>query len=48
MQVAVQNDLIVHQMDVKMVYLHAPVEEESFLEEPEGFEKTSDTGEKLV
>lgn len=38
MQIAVQNDLIVHQMDVKTAYLHAPIEEEIYLEQPEGFE----------
>lgn len=48
MQVAVVNDLLVHQMDVKTAYLHAPIEEENFLEQTEGFIKTSDTGEKLV
>ena len=48
MQVAVQNDLIVHQMDVKTAYLHAPIDEEIFLEQPQGFEKTSETGEQLV
>jgi hypothetical protein len=50
MQVAVQNDLIVHQMDVKSAYLHAPIDEEIFLVglQPQGFEKTSETGGKLV
>lgn len=38
MQIAVQNDLIVHQIDVKTAYLHAPIEEEIYLEQPEGFE----------
>ena len=48
MQVAVQNDLIVHQMDVKTAYLHAPIDEEIFLEQPQGFENISETGENLV
>jgi len=48
MQVAVQNDLIVHQMDVKTAYLHAPIDEEIFLEQPEGFEEKSEAGEKQV
>lgn len=48
MQIAVQNNLIVHQMDVKTAYLHAPIDEEIFLEQPEGFENMSETGEKLV
>ena len=48
MQIAVQNDLIVHQMDVKTAYLHAPIEEEIYLEQPEGFDKTSEKGGKMV
>lgn len=48
MQIAVQNHLIVHRMDVKTAYLHVPIEEEIFSEQPKGFEKTSETGEKLV
>ncbi len=48
MQTAVQNDLVVHQMDVKTAYLHALIDAEIFLEQPEGFEKTSEKGEKLV
>ena len=47
MQIAVQNDLIVHQMDVKTAFLHAPLEEDIYLEQPEGFDKT-EKGEKLV
>ena len=37
MQMVVQYDLIVHQMDVKTVYLHAPIDYEIFVEQPEGF-----------
>ena len=48
MQVAVQNNLIVHQMDVKTAYLHAPIDSEIYLQQPEGFEVKSDSGEKLV
>lgn len=47
MQIAVQNDLIIHQMDVKTAYLHAPIEEEIYMEQPEGFEQT-ESGENLV
>ena len=32
-----QYDLIVHQMDVKTVYLHASIHYEIFVEQPEGF-----------
>jgi hypothetical protein len=38
MQIAAQNDLIVHQMDVKTAYLHAPINTEIYLDQPEGFE----------
>ena len=48
MQVAVQNNLIVYQMDVKTAYLHAPIDAEIYLQQPEGFEVTADSGEKLV
>ena len=37
MQMVVQYDLIVHQMDVRMAYLHAPIDYEIFVEQPEGF-----------
>lgn len=48
MQIAVQYDLKIHQMDVKTAYLHAPVDCELYMEQPQGFELKSDTGEKLV
>lgn len=47
MQIAVQNDLIVHQMDVKTAYLHAPIEEEIYMDQPEGFEQTK-SGQHMV
>ena len=37
MQMAVKYDRIVHQMDVKTAYLHAPNDYEIFVEQPEGF-----------
>ncbi|KAL6490090.1 hypothetical protein MHYP_G00004350 [Metynnis hypsauchen] len=48
MQVAVQEELILHQMDVKTAYLHAPMDCEVYMEQPEGFEVMSKTGEHLV
>ena len=48
MQIAAQNDLIVHQMDVKTAYLHAPIDTEIYLDQPEGFEVKSDDGNRLV
>ena len=47
MQVAVQN-YILRQLDVKSAYLNATIDEEIYLEQPEGFVKTNDSGEKLV
>ena len=37
MQMVVQYDLIVLQIDVKTAYLHAPIDNEIFVEQPEGF-----------
>ena len=34
MQIAVQNEFMVHQMDVKSAYLHAPIECELYIEQP--------------
>lgn len=38
MQKAAQDNLILHQIDVKTAYLHAPIDCEIFMEQPEGFE----------
>ena len=48
MQVAVQEDRILHQMDVKTAYLHAPMDCEVYMEQPEGFEVKSKTDEHIV
>ncbi|KAJ8335974.1 hypothetical protein SKAU_G00393170 [Synaphobranchus kaupii] len=45
MQKAAQDDLILHQMDVKTAYLHAPIDRDIYMEQPEGYVKE---GEKLV
>ena len=34
MQIAAQYNLIVHQMDVKTTYLHAPLDYEIYTEQP--------------
>ena len=47
-QIAVQYDLIVHQMDVKTAYLNAPIDCEIYVEQPEGFEEKCLPHEKLV
>ena len=48
LQIAVQNDLLVHQMDVKTAYLNAPIDCEIYMEQPEGFTVDGENGEKLV
>ena len=37
LQLAVQENLLIHQMDVKTAYLHADIDCEIYLEQPEGF-----------
>ena len=44
-QLAVQNDWMMHQMDVKGAYLHAPIECDVYVEQPDGFKVN---GDKLV
>mgnify|MGYP006280622545 CR=1 FL=1 len=38
----------IHQMDVDTAFLNAPVQEEIYMDQPEGFEETDSTGNKLV
>ena len=48
MQLAVQYNLTAHQMDVKSAYLHAPIDCELFVEQPQGFSTTDKDGKHLV
>ena len=48
MQLAAQYNFTVHQMDVKTVYLHAPIDHEIFMNQPEGFVRMLDSGERTV
>jgi len=48
MQVAVDNLLHVHQMDVKTAYLNANIDDEIYVEQPDGFTAKDDDGEKFV
>lgn len=48
MQKAAQEDLVLHQMDVKTAYLHAPIYCEIYIEQPEGYVKESPAGERPV
>ena len=47
-QKAAQENLILHQMDVKTAYLNAPIDCEIYMEQPEGYEVRSHTDKKLV
>ena len=48
MQKAVQNNMLIHQMDVKTAYLNAPIDREIYIQQPEGFEKCDKNGNELV
>ena len=48
MQLAAQYDLVLHQMDVKTAYLHAPIDCDIYMEQPEGFEVSHGCEGKLV
>ena len=48
LQRTVQQDMIVHQMDVKTAYLNAPNDCEIYIKQPEGFEQVGENGETLV
>ena len=41
-------DLELHQLDVDTAFLHADVEEEIYMSQPEGYEETGPNGEKMV
>ncbi|CAB4032319.1 Hypothetical predicted protein [Paramuricea clavata] len=43
-----KKDLHLGQMDEKSAYLHSIIEEEIYLEQPEGFVKQGENGQKLV
>ena len=47
LQACVDQDLKVHQLDVKTAYLHAPLDFEIYMEQPQGYSISSD-GKKLV
>ena len=39
-QIACQNDLLLNQMDVKTAFLHAPIKEEIYVNQPPGYESS--------
>ena len=47
-QIAIHNDLQLHQMDVKSAYLNAQIDCDIYVQQPKGFEKRGKNGEDLV
>ena len=43
MQHAAEYGLLLHQMDVKSAYLNAPIDCELYIDQPEGYEKSSNS-----
>ena len=48
LQLSAKQGHVMHQFDVKTAYLHSPIEEEVYLEEPQEFVKRGSDAEKLV
>ena len=48
MQLAVEENLMLHQMDVKAAYLDAPVDCEIYTKQPEGYIKEGEDGKELT
>ena len=48
LQLSTKQGHLMHQFDVKTVFLHSPIEEEVYLEQPQEFVKQGSDGDKLV
>ena len=48
LQLAIQNDYVVHQMDVKSAYLNADIDTEIYLDQPDGYIVTNENDKELV
>ena len=48
LQLSAKQGHVMHQFDVKTAFLHSPIEEEVYLEQPQEFVKQGSDGEKLV
>ena len=48
LQLSAKQDHVMHLFDVKTAFLHSPIEEEVYLEQPQEFVKQGSDGEKLV
>ena len=47
-QIAVNEDMVIHQMDVKTAYLNAPIDCDIHVKQPEGYKVLDDNGAELV
>ena len=47
-QLSAKQGLVMHQFEVKTAFLHSPIEEKVYLEQPQEFVKQGSDGEKLV
>ena len=47
LQKATNENLILHQLDVKGAYLHAPIDKEIYIQQPPGYETSSDSNVRL-
>ena len=48
LQKAVNENLHLHQLDVKGAYLNAPIDKDKYIQQPPGYEKSCDKGMKLT
>ena len=48
LQLSAKQGYVMHQFDVKTAFLHSPIEEEVYLEQPPEFVKRGSEGEKLI
>ena len=48
MQKAMQNNMLIHEMDVKTAYLNAPIDHDIYIQQPEGFETCDKNSNELV
>ena len=44
LQKAANDNLLIHQMDVKGAYLHAPIDKEIYIQQPPGYEERNESG----
>lgn len=47
LQKATNDNFVLHQLDVKGAYLHAPIDKETYIQQPPGYETSSDSNIRL-